>query len=167
MEVDAPDVEQASELERCGVMYLQLPCLVLRDGRDVIIVPTWAGEIMQSIFSVWGKRLWLFWLSTEPNTRPRCLSCSMSCMNAPLETLPTSEFAVIAHKVTPMPPFCACLPAGMAALLAACPTFETFWQGRLIPGACVDTLPFIRAVRCKRSAAAKDLLPDEVFNRVR
>jgi hypothetical protein len=55
----------------------------------------------------------------------------------------------------------------MAALLAACPTFETFWQGRLIPGACVDTLPFIRAVRCKRSAAAKDLLPDDVFSRVR
>lgn len=55
----------------------------------------------------------------------------------------------------------------MAALLAACPTFETFWQGRLIPGACVDTLPFIRAVRCKRSAAAKDLLPDDVFSRIR
>jgi hypothetical protein len=55
----------------------------------------------------------------------------------------------------------------MTALLAACPTFETFWQGRLIPGACVDTLPFIRAVRCKRSAAAKDLLPDDVFSRVR
>jgi hypothetical protein len=59
------------------------------------------------------------------------------------------------------------VPAGMAALLAACPTFETFWQGRLIPGACVDTLPFIRAVRCKRSAAAKDLLPDDVFSRIR
>lgn len=59
-----------------------------------------------------------------------------------------------------------CLP-GMATLLAACPTFETFWQGRLIPGACVDTLPFIRAVRCKRSAAAKDILPDDVFHRVR
>jgi hypothetical protein len=55
----------------------------------------------------------------------------------------------------------------MNALLAACPTFETFWQGRLIPGACVDTLPFIRGVRCKRSAAAKDLLPDEVFSRIR
>lgn len=59
------------------------------------------------------------------------------------------------------------LAAGMSALLAACPTFETFWQGRLIPGACVDTLPFIRAVRCKRSAAGKDLLPDDVFSRVR
>lgn len=59
------------------------------------------------------------------------------------------------------------LCAGMAALLAACPTFETFWQGRLIPGACVDTLPFIRAVRLKRSAAAKDLLPDDVLSRIR
>lgn len=57
--------------------------------------------------------------------------------------------------------------AGVAALLAACPTFEAFWQGRLIPGACVDTLPFIRAVRSKRSAAAKDLLPDDVFGRIR
>lgn len=62
---------------------------------------------------------------------------------------------------------CLRLFAGMAALLAACPTFETFWQGRLIPGTCVDTLPFIRAVRCKRSAAAKDLLPDDVFSRIR
>ncbi|KAF8056436.1 SMCHD1 [Scenedesmus sp. PABB004] len=57
--------------------------------------------------------------------------------------------------------------AGYAALLAACPTFEAFWQGRLIPGACVDTLPFIRAVRSKRTAAARDLLPDEAFARIR
>jgi structural maintenance of chromosomes flexible hinge domain-containing protein 1 len=54
-----------------------------------------------------------------------------------------------------------------AALLGAVPTFEAFWQGRLIPGACVDTLPFIRAVRAKRGAAGRDLLPDEVFARVR
>lgn len=60
-----------------------------------------------------------------------------------------------------------CYAAGYAALLAACPTFEAFWQGRLIPGACVDTLPFIRSVRTKRTAAAKDLMPDELFYRIR
>jgi hypothetical protein len=57
--------------------------------------------------------------------------------------------------------------AGYAALLAACPTFEAFWQGRLIPGACVDSLPFIRSVQARRNAAAKDKLPDEVFSRLR
>jgi hypothetical protein len=60
-----------------------------------------------------------------------------------------------------------CMCAGYAALLASCPTFEAFWQGRLIPGACVDTLPFIRSVRSKRTAAGKDQMPDEVFSRVR
>eukprot|EP00775_Hariotina_reticulata_P002831 gene2831-3124_t len=57
--------------------------------------------------------------------------------------------------------------AGYAALLAACPTFEAFWQGRLIPGACVDSLPFIRSIQARRNAAAKDKLPDEVFSRIR
>ena len=37
----------------------------------------------------------------------------------------------------------------------AAPIFEAFWQGRLIPGARIDTLPFIEAVRQKRSAQAK------------
>lgn len=31
--------------------------------------------------------------------------------------------------------------------------FETFWQGRLIPGGAVDSLPFLDAVRAKRNAA--------------
>jgi hypothetical protein len=31
--------------------------------------------------------------------------------------------------------------------------FETFWQGRLIPGGAVDSLPFLDAVRSKRNAA--------------
>jgi hypothetical protein len=35
------------------------------------------------------------------------------------------------------------------------PIFEAFWQGRLIPGARIDTLPFIESVRSKRSAQAK------------
>lgn len=35
------------------------------------------------------------------------------------------------------------------------PIFEVFWQGRLIPGAKVDTLPFLEALRTKRNAAAK------------
>lgn len=35
------------------------------------------------------------------------------------------------------------------------PIFEAFWQGRLIPGARIDTLPFLEAVRTKRSAQAK------------
>ena len=47
------------------------------------------------------------------------------------------------------------------------PSFQAFWQGRLIPGASVDTLAFMEAVRQKRSAAAKDSLPDEVFKRLK
>lgn len=35
------------------------------------------------------------------------------------------------------------------------PIFEAFWQGRLIPGARIDTLPFVEAVRQKRTAQAK------------
>lgn len=35
------------------------------------------------------------------------------------------------------------------------PIFEAFWQGRLIPGARIDTLPFLEAVRSKRNAQAK------------
>lgn len=35
------------------------------------------------------------------------------------------------------------------------PIFEAFWQGRLIPGARIDTLPFIESVRQKRTAQAK------------
>lgn len=35
------------------------------------------------------------------------------------------------------------------------PIFEAFWQGRLIPGARIDTLPFLEAVRQKRTAQAK------------
>ena len=34
-----------------------------------------------------------------------------------------------------------------AAGPTACPIFETFWQGRLIPGARIDTLPFIEVCR--------------------
>lgn len=41
------------------------------------------------------------------------------------------------------------------------------WQGRLIPGARIETLPFVEAIRAKRSAAARDILPDEVFCRIR
>lgn len=47
------------------------------------------------------------------------------------------------------------------------PIFEAFWQGRLIPGARIDTVPFIEEVRRKRNAKMKDLIPDEVFNRLR
>lgn len=47
------------------------------------------------------------------------------------------------------------------------PVFHAFWQGRLIPGARVDSLPFIEAVRSKRGAQGKDSIPDEVFRRVR
>ncbi|KAI8466921.1 MAG: hypothetical protein J3K34DRAFT_524164 [Monoraphidium minutum] len=57
--------------------------------------------------------------------------------------------------------------AATSRLLQACPVFEAFWQGRLIPGACVPSLPFLDTVRLKRTAAAKDLLPDEAFGRVR
>lgn len=35
------------------------------------------------------------------------------------------------------------------------PIFEAFWQGRLIPGARIDTLPFVEAVRQKRTAQTK------------
>ncbi len=55
----------------------------------------------------------------------------------------------------------------MALLQATAPLFEAFWQGRLIPGACVDTLPFVESVRAKRTAATKDKLPDQVFARIR
>lgn len=41
------------------------------------------------------------------------------------------------------------------------------FQGRLIPGASIDTLPFIEAVRQKRTAQAKDMIPDEAFRRLR
>ena len=51
--------------------------------------------------------------------------------------------------------------------LARAPAFEAFWQGRLIPGARVDSLPFIEAVRGRRGAAARDALPDAAFARVR
>lgn len=43
----------------------------------------------------------------------------------------------------------------------------TFWQGRLIPATRIESLPFIEATRLKRSAAARDILPDEVFSRLR
>ena len=55
--------------------------------------------------------------------------------------------------------------AGLAAWRA--PLFKAFWQGRLIPSAHVDTLPFVEAIRQRRTAAGKDALPDEVFNRLR
>jgi len=35
------------------------------------------------------------------------------------------------------------------------PIFEAFWQGRLIPGARIETLPFMEAVRQKRTAQTK------------
>jgi structural maintenance of chromosomes flexible hinge domain-containing protein 1 len=47
------------------------------------------------------------------------------------------------------------------------PIFEAFWQGRLIPGARIESLPFIETVRQKRSAQVKDSVPDEAFNRLR
>lgn len=49
------------------------------------------------------------------------------------------------------------------------PLFETFWQGRLIPGSGLDSVPFIEAVRAKLrgSASGKDYVPDEVFRRIR
>lgn len=33
--------------------------------------------------------------------------------------------------------------AARALLQASCPMFEAFWQGRLIPGARIDSLPFV------------------------
>lgn len=49
------------------------------------------------------------------------------------------------------------------------PLFETFWQGRLIPGSGLDSLPLVEAVRAKMraSTSGKDYLPDEVFGRIR
>ncbi|KAK9800826.1 hypothetical protein WJX73_002958 [Symbiochloris irregularis] len=47
------------------------------------------------------------------------------------------------------------------------PLLECFWQGRLIPGSRVESLPFIEAVRLKRRSGVKDALPDEVFLRLR
>ncbi|GLI61005.1 hypothetical protein VaNZ11_003267, partial [Volvox africanus] len=49
------------------------------------------------------------------------------------------------------------------------PMFETFWQGRLIPGSGLDSLPIIEALRTKMrgSSSGKDYLPDEVFRRIR
>ncbi len=49
------------------------------------------------------------------------------------------------------------------------PLFETFWQGRLIPGSGLDSLPLVEAVRTKMraSTSGKDYLPDEVFGRLR
>jgi hypothetical protein len=43
----------------------------------------------------------------------------------------------------------------------------TFWQGRLIPATRIESLPFVEATRTKRTAAARDILPDEVFSRLR
>ena len=57
--------------------------------------------------------------------------------------------------------------AAAAAAAARAPAFEAFWQGRLIPGARIESLPFIEAVRCRRSASARDALPDAVFARLR
>lgn len=45
--------------------------------------------------------------------------------------------------------------------------FSAFWQGRLIPSAQVESLPFLDDIRRKRTAASKDSLPDEVFGRLR
>ncbi|KAK3267358.1 hypothetical protein CYMTET_24075 [Cymbomonas tetramitiformis] len=54
--------------------------------------------------------------------------------------------------------------------------FQTFWQGRLIPETAVASLPFIHAVAgvarggargAGRTAAARDVLPDECFARLR
>ena len=38
--------------------------------------------------------------------------------------------------------------AARALLQASCPMFEAFWQGRLIPGARIDSLPFIEVSYC-------------------
>jgi hypothetical protein len=47
------------------------------------------------------------------------------------------------------------------------PIFQAFWQGRLIPGARIESIPFIEGVRTKRGAQGKDALPDEVFRRIK
>ena len=62
--------------------------------------------------------------------------------------------------------------AANAAALARLrgPCLEAFWQGRLIPGARVESLPFVDAVRARARAAggaARDAVPDEVFGRLR
>ncbi|KAG2443092.1 hypothetical protein HYH02_009506 [Chlamydomonas schloesseri] len=55
------------------------------------------------------------------------------------------------------------------AARGSAPLFETFWQGRLIPGSGLDSVPFIEAVRAKLrgSASGKDYVPEEVFRRIR
>jgi hypothetical protein len=57
--------------------------------------------------------------------------------------------------------------AAAAAAVGAAPIFEAFWQGRLIPGACVDTVPVLEAVRARRTAAMRDAVPDAALGRVR
>lgn len=62
--------------------------------------------------------------------------------------------------------------AGVDAPAAApsVPVLDTFWQGRLIPGSRVESLPFIEAARkatAKWGTDAKEVLPDEAFARVR
>ena len=62
--------------------------------------------------------------------------------------------------------------AANAAALARLrgPCLEAFWQGRLIPGARVESLPFVDAVRARAGragGAARDAVPDEVFGRLR
>eukprot|EP00892_Ulva_mutabilis_P012666 jgi/Ulvmu1/9772/UM056_0012.1 len=49
------------------------------------------------------------------------------------------------------------------------PVFEVFWQGRLIPGTSVASIPFLDALRAKMAAAVgrPDNLPDECFTRLR
>ena len=45
--------------------------------------------------------------------------------------------------------------AARAFIQASCPMFEAFWQGRLIPGARIDSLPFVevRLLCCVRHPA--------------
>ena len=38
---------------------------------------------------------------------------------------------------------------------------QAFWQGRLIPGARIESLPFVEAIRNNRSAAVRDSIPAE------
>lgn len=60
-----------------------------------------------------------------------------------------------------------------AAAMTSVPLFEAFWQGRLIPETRVHSVPFVRKVMAspsgaaKRSAQARDVLPDECFARLR
>lgn len=44
--------------------------------------------------------------------------------------------------------------AARALMQASCPMFEAFWQGRLIPGARIDSLPFVEVSRCSLALAA-------------